>query len=202
MDDRSAATRFILPERSIPPGEKRGALLRAIDGFSKILLREQANKLDDEGKRLLGIVIQSTRRMGQLIDDLLQFSRLGRTEMKNSPIEVLINLIGNAIKYTLPRNVARIEIGGRVDASEALYFIRDNGVGFSMDHAKKLFGVFQRLHTSEEFEGTGVGLALVQRIIERHGGRVWAEATVNEGATFYFTLPHVEEPPGLPGDRG
>jgi len=213
------------------------APLRSIDGFSKILLKEQANRLDDEGKRLLGIVVTSTRRMGQLIDDLLQFSRLGRTEMRNSPVDmtilaqsvlremlasckerkvettlgplpgtrgdanllrqVLINLIGNAVKYTRPRDVARIEIGGRADASGAFYFVRDNGVGFNMDHANKLFGVFRRLHTNEEFEGTGVGLALVQRIIERHGGRVWAEAAVDEGATFYFTLPRDDEAHGL-----
>jgi len=218
------------------------APLRSIDGFSKILLKEQANKLDDEGKRLLGIVVASTQRMGQLIDDLLQFSRVGRTEMRNSPVDmtilaqsvlgellasckerkfetamgplprtrgdanllrqVLINLIGNAVKYTRPRDVARIEIGSGVGASGAFYFIRDNGVGFNMDHASKLFGVFRRLHSNEEFEGTGVGLALVQRIIERHGGRVWAEATLDEGATFFFTLPQAEEPRELRGDRG
>ncbi len=212
------------------------APLRAIDGFTKILLRDQAGRLDEEGKRLLVIVVQSTRRMGQLIDDLLRFSRLGRADMTSSPVDmtalaksvlaeilascgerkfetklgplpatrgdstllrqVLANLIGNAVKYTLPREVARIEIGGGVDRSESLYFIRDNGVGFKMEHASKLFGVFQRLHSSEEFEGTGVGLALVQRVIERHGGRVWAEAAVDEGATFYFTLPQVE---GLDG---
>jgi DNA-binding response OmpR family regulator len=205
------------------------APLRAIDGFSKILLRTQTSRLDDEGKRVLGIVIESTRRMGQLIDDLLRFSRLGRADMHTSPVDmralaeavlaellvacggrrletsigplpstqgdsnllrqVLVNLIGNAVKYTLPREVARIEIGGRAEPTESLYFVRDNGVGFKMEYAKKLFGVFQRLHSSSEFEGTGVGLALVRRVIERHGGRVWAEAAEGEGATFYFALP-------------
>ena len=177
--------------------------------------------------------------MGQLIDDLLRFSRLGRAEMKSSPVDmtrlaqsvlgellsgcaerkfetalgplpktrgdlnllrqVLINLIGNAVKYTAPKDVARIEIGGRAGDSEVFYFVRDNGVGFSMDHANKLFGVFQRLHTNKQFDGTGVGLALVQRIIERHGGRVWAEGRVDEGATFWFTLPPAEESRDLTG---
>jgi DNA-binding response OmpR family regulator len=207
--------------------------LRAIDGFSKILLKEQAGNLDEEGKRVLGIVVESTRRMGQLIDDLLQFSRLGRIGMRISRVDmtalvqsvlsevvssrsdrkletvlaplpatpgdtnllrqVLVNLIGNAVKYSLPKEAARIEIGGHLEGSEALYFVRDNGVGFKMEYAHKLFGVFQRLHSSEEFEGTGVGLALVQRIIERHGGRVWAESTLGQGSTFYFTLPQEME---------
>jgi light-regulated signal transduction histidine kinase (bacteriophytochrome) len=167
--------------------------------------------------------------MGQLIDDLLRFSRLGRVDLHSSPVDmralaesvlaevllacgerkletsigplpstrgdsnllrqVLVNLIGNAVKYTLPREVARIEIGGRSEPTESLYFVRDNGVGFKMEHAKKLFGVFQRLHSSSEFEGTGVGLALVRRVVERHGGRVWAEAAEGAGATFYFALP-------------
>jgi two-component system NtrC family sensor kinase len=205
------------------------APLRAIDGFSKILLAEQSDRLDGEGKRVLGIVVDSTRKMGQLIDDLLRFSRLGKTAMSPTRVEmtalaqsvleevlsacpdrsiesaigqlppayadpgllrqVLLNLIGNAVKYSRPRKLARIEMEGREGATENLYLIRDNGVGFEMSHVDKLFGVFKRLHSEKQFEGTGVGLALVRRIIERHGGRVWAEGKPDLGATFYFALP-------------
>ena len=167
--------------------------------------------------------------MGQLIDDLLDFSRLGRKEMEKSTVDmqalvthvqqelvsqeknrkiefkinrleevngdvrmmrqVWINLISNAIKYSRLQEVANIEIGSNVDGNRVTYFIRDNGVGFDMKYADKLFGVFQRLHKVQEFEGTGVGLALAHRIVSRHGGKIWAEASLNQGATFFFFIP-------------
>jgi light-regulated signal transduction histidine kinase (bacteriophytochrome) len=218
------------------------APLRAVDGFANILVEDYAKQLDAEGQRVIGIMRAEAQRMGQLIDDLLAFSRLSRQpiqltevdlnalaqavfekcaaqepdrriEFKLLPLpsvqagaamlrQALANLISNALKFTRRREVAVIEIGvasGENDTaspvtpatrhpSPVTLFVRDNGVGFDMKYAHKLFGVFQRLHTMEEFEGTGVGLALVQRVIHRHGGRVWAEGKVNEGATFYFTL--------------
>jgi two-component system NtrC family sensor kinase len=207
--------------------------LRAIDGYSCMLLDGYAQKLDGEGKRLLDVVIKNTRRMGQLIDDLLRFSRLGRTALQKTTVDmaelarnvgselmstcperkielsvgvlnpaygdlsllrqVFQNLIGNAIKYTRPRELSRIAVEFRSAGNETTYSVVDNGVGFEMGYAHKVFGVFQRLHSSEEFEGTGVGLALVKRIIERHGGKVWAEGKVNEGAKIHFTLPNQED---------
>ncbi len=209
------------------------APLRAIDGFSRVLIEDYSAKLDAEGKRVLNIISANTRHMGQLIDDLLAFSRLARLQIGLSDInmeelaravfeelkptaagrimqfdikallpargdramirQVLVNLLSNAINFTRPRDVAIIEVGGWGDLKEITYYVKDNGVGFDMRYADKLFGVFQRLHKAEEFEGTGVGLAIVQRIIRRHGGRVWAEGKLGEGATFYFTLP--SEPP-------
>jgi two-component system sensor kinase len=205
------------------------APLRAIDGFSRVLLEDYIDKLDDEGKRYLNIIGSNTKKMGQLIDDLLLFSRLGRQEIRRSDInmeklvktvfeelklavperklqftinalipaqgdqamirQVFVNLLSNAVKFTRPKETAVIEVDGRSEGDENIYAIRDNGVGFDMKYVNKLFGVFQRLHSSEEFEGTGVGLAIVQRIIHRHGGRVWGEGKVGEGATFYFSLP-------------
>jgi PAS domain S-box-containing protein len=203
--------------------------LRAIDGYSRILQEDHAGQLTEEGRRLFTKVREAARRMGQLIDDLLEFSRMGRTAMHvaqvdmtdlalqvingqvaESPMrkfevrvgslppvwgdrsllkQVFINLLGNAVKYTRPREVATIEVGGSPGDKENTYWVKDNGVGFDMQFAHKLFGVFQRLHTSDEFEGTGVGLALVQRIVSRHGGRVWAEGVKDQGATLSFTLP-------------
>jgi len=205
------------------------APLRAIDGFSRILLSDHAEGLDAEGQRFLGIIRANTQQMGQLIDDLLAFSQLGRRALKVADLDVgtLVqdvvqelqdtlgdrpvqwdlkplpaaradralmhqvwdNLLGNALKFTRPRESAVIEVGCRSDGDEDIYYVKDNGVGFDMQYAHKLFGVFQRLHRYEEFEGTGVGLALVQRIVQRHGGRVWAEGQVARGATFYFSLP-------------
>ena len=205
------------------------APLRAIDGFSRILLKDYADRLDAEGQRLLDIIRANTQQMGQLIDDLLAFSRLGRREVKAADLDmgtlvrnvvgelqntlgdrtvewdlkplpatradralmhqVWVNLLGNALKFTRRKEAAIIEVGCRPAGDEDIYYVKDNGVGFDMQFAHKLFGVFQRLHRYEEFEGTGVGLALVQRIVQRHGGRVWAEGQVNGGACFYFSLP-------------
>ena len=205
------------------------APLRAIDCFSRIVLEEFAPRLDDEGRRLLDIIRGNTHKMGQLIDDLLAFSRLNRQQMAFAPVDlaaladvvfselksvekgrrieleinalpaafgdrsmlrqVLQNLLANAIKFTRTRSQARIELTGHAGEGENVYQVKDNGVGFDMEYSHKLFGVFQRLHNSKEFEGTGVGLAIVQRIVLRHGGRVWAESRAKSGATFYFSLP-------------
>jgi signal transduction histidine kinase len=202
------------------------APLRAVDGYARMLEDDYGPQLDGEARRLLSVVRASSRRMGQLIDDLLDFSRLGRRALarqrvdmnalaaeaagelasgskaliESAPLpsagadrammkQVWANLIGNALKYSGKRDAPRIEIGGREDAGENVYWVRDNGVGFDMRYAEKLFGVFQRLHSQNEFPGTGVGLAIVQRVVTRHGGRVWAEARPGEGACFYFSLP-------------
>jgi len=205
------------------------APLRAIDGFSKMLVEDYGANLDTEGRRLLGVIQSSVGEMGQLIDDLLAFSRLGRKEISKTHInmrdlaeevfrnleteilqgevqfnvesvpslrgdrtlirEVLKNLISNAVKFARHRELTVIEISGRVEGNEHLYTITDNGVGFDMKYADKLFKPFQRLHSSGEFEGTGIGLALSHHIIHRHGGRVWAESKIGEGAVFHFAIP-------------
>jgi PAS domain S-box-containing protein len=210
--------------------------LRAIDGFSRILIEEYASQLPDEAKRYLHLVRSNTQRMGELVDDLLAFSRLGRQSLKKQTVspeaivrksledlsteqqgrqveivigdpsarpghalpdceadpalleQVFVNLLSNAFKFTRTRPVARIEVGFEEKEGMRTYFVRDNGVGFDMQYVGKLFAVFQRLHRAEDYEGTGVGLAIVQRIVARHGGRAWAEAQVGKGATFYFTL--------------
>lgn len=209
------------------------APLRHVDGFVDMLRQHAAASLDDKGRRYLDIISDSARQMGTLIDDLLDFSRVGRSELKCFPVDmnqlarealraleselvsreiewtietlpavradramlklVWINLLSNAVKYTRPRARTEIHIGSRpVDGSSVEFFVRDNGVGFDMRYADKLFGVFQRLHRADEFEGTGIGLANVRRIVTRHGGSVRAEAVLNEGATFGFSLPIIE----------
>jgi len=205
------------------------APLRAIDGFTNILLEDYVANLDAEGKRIGSIIQYNARKMGQLIDDLLAFSRMGRADMHFSEIDmqnmanaiyheatsaeerkritftiadlsrakgdtnmmrqVLMNLISNAIKFSSHRKQSVISVTCREEENELSYCIKDNGAGFDMKYKDKLFGVFQRLHSEKEFEGTGVGLALVQRIIHRHGGNVWAEGEVDNGAAFYFSLP-------------
>jgi PAS domain S-box-containing protein len=205
------------------------APLRAIDGYSKILIEDFATHLDEEGKQVCAVISNEANRMGQLIDDLLAFSRVSRVELQVVPVDmtalvrsiyqkliepekaerikfhlatlpqaladpnliqqVWTNLLANAIKFSRQQQPALIEVGGTQDGQEITYWVRDNGAGFDMRFVGKLFGVFQRLHSEHEFEGTGVGLAIVQRVIQRHGGRVWAVGEVDRGATFSFTLP-------------
>lgn len=203
--------------------------LRSINGYSGMLKENYNDKLDDEGKRILNTIIENTLKMSNLIDSLLNFSRLGRKEMtkvdinmnllvadtikeckteevnKNTewkiqellPVngdlhllkQVFCNLISNALKYSSKKDQPEIEIGCQPAHDEITYYVKDNGTGFNMDYKDKLFGVFQRLHNDKDFKGIGIGLALVQRIVTRHGGRVWAEGKVNKGAAFYFSLP-------------
>jgi PAS domain S-box-containing protein len=205
--------------------------LRSIDGYTKILEEEYGPKLDEEGNRLMQTIVRNAKRMGQLIDDLLNFSRIGRKDIVKASFDtdalvrsiineqmehvgerqikfnihelhktfgdsVLLrqvweNLISNAIKYTRKSESAIVEIGSYIEKNEVAFYVKDNGVGFDMNYSHKLFGVFQRLHKIQDFEGTGVGLAIVYRVVMRHGGRVWAESKINEGATFTFTVPDI-----------
>jgi PAS domain S-box-containing protein len=205
------------------------APLRAIDGFSKILQEENLAKADEDTVHLLDGIQKNAKRMAQLIDDLLQFSRITRSSIVSAEVnleelfrtvyeeqkaiqparqveitvhklpvvkgdnamlrQVVENLISNALKYSRGRDVSKIEVGAREEKDDYVIYVKDNGVGFDMRYADKLFQVFQRLHSDKEFEGTGVGLAIVQRIVTRHGGRIWAEAESGKGATFFFTLP-------------
>jgi len=206
------------------------APLRHILGFTDLLQAGASAVLDEKSRRYLTTIADSAKRMGNLIDDLLAFSRAGRVEMQRAPVSpaqlvqealhelrqeiegrnivwkiaplpnaygdrsllrlVWVNLIANAVKFTRTRAPAEIEIGcASGQENEIVFFVRDNGVGFDMKYVDKLFGVFQRLHRAEEFGGTGVGLANVRRIIHRHGGRTWAEGSVEGGAAFYFSLP-------------
>lgn len=205
------------------------APLRSIIGFTAMLEEDYIEKLDDEAKRITGVIKRNTAKMGVLIDDLLTFSRMGRQSITKTTVnfnkmvgeiiaetynnnphhtidwkigelpdaqadnniirQVWVNLISNAVKYSHTRENAHIEIGTHADNDNIIYFIKDNGVGFDEKYKDKLFKVFQRLHSADEFEGTGVGLAIVERVITKHGGKVWAEATKDVGATFYFSLP-------------
>lgn len=204
--------------------------LRHVDGLSQVLLEDLADKIDDANKDVLLRIRAAAARMEQLIDDLLELSRVGRAQMSRERVNlsqlaesiagqlqesqaerhasfvvadglttlgdarllrvVLENLMGNAWKFTAPRAHVCIEVGAcRGSEGTTAYFVRDNGVGFDMAYSHKLFGVFERLHGAEEFPGTGIGLATTQRIIQRHGGKIWAEGEIGKGATFYFALP-------------
>ncbi len=204
------------------------APLRAIDGYSRILLEDLGPRLDEEGRRICSVISGSARDMGRLIDDLLSFSRVTRAPLNRSAVDmaamarsiffeittaeereridfrvgllppasgdpsllrqVWANLLSNAVKFSSKMDRALIEITAAEQGEEAVYTVRDNGAGFDMKYADKLFGVFQRLHGAREFEGTGAGLAIVHRIVSRHGGRVWAEAEVGKGAAFHFSI--------------
>jgi PAS domain S-box-containing protein len=210
------------------------APLRAINGFSRILSEEYDAVLGEEGRRCTETISSNAVRMGQLISDILDFSRMSRREIAAAPVDmtklarevyeevrsaapaernivlnladlpaasgdpallrqVWVNLLSNAVKYTGPRPKAVIDVGSSVAGGENSYWVKDNGVGFDMRYVDKLFGVFRRLHADSEFEGTGIGLAIVKRIVTRHGGRVWAESKPGEGTTLYFTLAATKE---------
>jgi signal transduction histidine kinase len=202
--------------------------LRAIDGYAEILAEDYKDKLDAEGKRLITNIITNAKKMGLMVDKLLEFSKLGKKAIQKHDVDmdrivndsiheatrssehkpaftkttlpgtkadpillshVWTNLITNAIKYSSKKQQPKIEIGSYSEQEKTIYYIKDNGTGFDMTYADKLFGVFQRLHKEEDFQGTGAGLAIVKRIINKHGGEVWAEGKPGEGAAFYFTLP-------------
>ena len=205
------------------------APLRHINGYLELLQKKNSEQLDEKGKHYISSIYEASNHMGHLIDDLLNFSRSGRAELKPDNIDmnkavrdalmildndikgrnivwdinslpfvhadysmirqVWVNLLGNAVKYTKFREVAYISVGWSEVNGEYVFFVKDNGAGFDSNYAQKLFGVFQRLHSNEEFEGTGIGLANVRQVIKRHGGRTWAEGEVDKGAVFYFTLP-------------
>jgi hypothetical protein len=229
LNGRLAAVNKELESFSYSVSHDLRAPLRHIDGYVQMLVEDTDSTLSAEARRYVKVIADATRQMGELIDDLLAYSRMGWAEMRETTVEldalvreviqglemvtrgrniiwkipplprvagdpsmlkqVLANLLGNAVKYTRSRDPAHIELGWAGDEDGRIVLrVRDDGVGFDMKYADKLFGVFQRLHSAEEFEGTGVGLANVLRIVTRHGGRVWAEAVPDQGATFYFTL--------------
>jgi light-regulated signal transduction histidine kinase (bacteriophytochrome) len=201
-----------------------------MSGFAELLQKHASSMLDEKGRRYTVAILESAKRLGELIDDLLTFSRIGRAETQRTVVSMdqlvkevltevqqeadgrkinwrigalanvygdrsmlrvaLVNLLSNAFKFTRNRDPAEIEIGcSNGNRNEVVFYVKDNGVGFDMKYVNKLFRVFQRLHRAEDFEGTGIGLASVQRIIQRHGGRIWAEGEVNRGASFYFAIP-------------
>jgi signal transduction histidine kinase len=208
------------------------APIRAINGYTRILLEDYGEKLDAEGNKVLHAIINNSKKMGELIDDLLAFSKLGRKQVTFSEIfmnelvqsvrdeltfddgdnipmfdvqilpsakgdkslirQVWINLISNAVKYSRHKPSTKIEIGAYEQDKMVVYCVKDSGAGFDMQYYDKLFGVFQRLHSQEEFEGTGIGLAIVHKIVDRHRGTVWAESVLDEGTSFYFSLPKVK----------
>ncbi len=231
-NDAAAASNRELEAFSYSVSHDLRAPLRHISGFSKMLMDEFGTTLPKNAQHYVERIDEGTRRMGQLVDDLLNLARVGRRDLSlqvtglrtlvdeviadlepdigDRKVEwkvadlpyadcdaalikqVFQNLLANAVKFTRPRERAMIEIGQEQHEGSSAVYIRDNGVGFSMKYADKLFGVFQRLHRAEDFEGTGIGLASVQRIIQKHGGRIWAEAELDKGATFYFTIGTVE----------
>jgi PAS domain S-box-containing protein len=203
--------------------------LRAIDGYARIILRNHGDQLNEDARNKFEVIRSNTQKMGQLITDLLAFSRLGKKQLSMAEVDmasivkeawrelkaanpdrsmtlrieaippatgdgmllnqVVLNLLSNAVKFSAGRKEVIVEMGGYEKGSEIVYTVKDNGAGFDMAYYDKMFGMFQRLHNPDEYEGTGVGLAISKRIINRHGGRVWAEGEVGKGATFYFTLP-------------
>jgi PAS domain S-box-containing protein len=231
--EQLAATNRELEAFSYSVSHDLRAPLRHIIGFVDLLNSKAGASLDDKSRHYMRVITEAAQKMGNLIDDLLAFSRMGRTEIMKTRVEftqlvqdvvkefadeakervleweisplpavigdaamlrqVVYNLVANSVKFTRPRSRARIEIGAVDRENEMHFYVRDNGVGFDAAYVNKLFGLFQRLHQADEFEGTGVGLAIVQRIVSRHGGRVWAEGTVDGGATFWFTLPRAPE---------
>jgi signal transduction histidine kinase len=208
------------------------APIRAINGYTRILLEDYAEKFNVDGAKILHAIIHNSKKMGELIDDLLAFSKLGRKQVAFADIDmaalvklvqdellfeqgenvpefsikelppakgdkslikqVWINLISNAIKYSRHKPITHVEIGAHEKDNLIVYYVKDAGAGFDMQYYDKLFGVFQRLHSQEEFEGTGIGLAIVQKIVQRHNGTVWAESVLNEGSCFYFSLHKIK----------
>ncbi|MFI5251254.1 MAG: ATP-binding protein [Bacteroidota bacterium] len=218
------------------------APLRAINGFTSLIMENHASNLDEEGKRLLNIVKLNANRMGQLLDDMVAYSRINRQELepmtlvdmnkmvneiigelqKDHPDDTLsfkihdiapvvcnaqmihqvwANLISNAVKFTAGRAEKIVEIGSTEEKQEIIYFVKDSGVGFDMQFAQNMFGMFQRLHPAKAFDGKGVGLAIVKRIINKHDGKVWSEGVVDKGATLYFSLPRNRVGENTPRER-